>query len=69
MGAVAGVAVKAYALDGEALGDVHVPPPVWIGDVLALRAGPPLEVVSVLRADERPVAVIVRCVYLHESDA
>ena len=61
-----GVRVRAYSLDGVDLGDVHAPPPLLIGDVIALSAGPPLKVVAMLEADNRPVGVTVRPVYVED---
>jgi hypothetical protein len=59
-----GIRVEAYGLDGSDLGPVHVPPPVFVGDVLALVCGPPLKVVSVFHEDEQPVGVSVRPLYV-----
>ena len=46
--------VEVFSLDGTDLGPAHVPPPVSIGDVLALVCGPPLKIVSVFHEDEEP---------------
>ena len=59
-----GLRVEVYALDGTDLGPAHVPPPVSIGDVLALGCGPPLKIVSVFREDAEPVAISVRPLYV-----
>ncbi len=45
-------------------GRLHVPPPVSVGDVLALGFGPPLKIVSVFHEDEEPVAISVRPLYV-----
>jgi hypothetical protein len=41
-----------------------VPPPVCVGDVLALGFGPPLKIVSVFHEDDEPVAISVRPLYV-----
>jgi hypothetical protein len=59
-----GLRVEVFSLDGSDLGPAHVPPPVSIGDVLALVCGPPLKIVSVFHEDELPVAISVRPLYV-----
>ena len=59
-----GLRVEVYSLDGSDLGPVHVPPPVSVGDILALGFGPPLKIVSVFHEDEHPVAISVRPLYV-----
>jgi hypothetical protein len=56
--------VEVFSLDGTDLGPAHVPPPVGVGDVLALVCGPPLKIVSVFHEDEDPVAISVRPLYV-----
>lgn len=57
----AGIKVPAYDLEGGDLGEVHVPLPVFVGDVVAFDDGPPHEIVAVLHAEDgRPVGVKVR---------
>ena len=62
--AMPGLSVEVYSLDGSDLGPVHVPPPVSVGDVVALGFGPPLKVVSVFHEDDEPVAISVRPLYV-----
>ena len=65
MGEAAGIRVRACDLDGGDLGDVHLPLPVLVGDLVAFDEGPPHEIVAVLHAEEgRPVGVKVRPVRL-----
>jgi hypothetical protein len=64
MSITAGVKVRAYSLNGVDLGNVHAPPPIVVGDTLALSAGPPLKVVAVLGDHDQPCSVKVRPVYL-----
>ena len=59
-----GLRVEVDSLDGIDLGPVHVPPPVSVGDVLALGCGPPLKIVSVFHEDDEPVAISVRPLYV-----
>ncbi len=59
-----GVSVEVFSLEGTALGPAHVPPPVAVGDVLALVCGPPLKIVSVSVEDDHPVAISVRPLYV-----
>ena len=59
-----GVRVEVFSLEGSGLGPVHVPPPVSIGDVLALGCGPPLKIVSVFHDDDGPVGISVRPLYV-----
>ena len=61
---IPGLRVEVYSLDGSDLGPVHVPPPVFVGDVLALGFGPPLKIVSVFHEHEQPVAISVRPLYV-----
>ena len=61
---VPGHQVEVFSLDGTDLGPAHVPPPVSVGDVLALVCGPPLQIVSVFHEDEEPVAISVRPLYV-----
>jgi hypothetical protein len=61
MGEAAGTVVHVSDLEGGDLGDVHVPLPVLVGDIVAFDEGPPQEIVSVFRdLDGRPVGVTVR---------
>jgi hypothetical protein len=64
MSSMVGVKVRAYLLDGGDLGNVHAPPPVVAGDVIALSVGPPLKVVAVVGDHDQPSSVKVRPVYV-----
>jgi hypothetical protein len=56
-----GIKVRAYDLEGGGLGEVHVPLPVFVGDVVAWDDGLPHEIVAVRHAEDgRPVGVKVR---------
>lgn len=61
----AGIKVRAYDLEGGDLGEVHLPLPVLIGDLVAFGEGPAHAIVDVLHAqDGRAVGVKVRRVSL-----
>jgi len=64
-----GVRIRASLLDGGDLGDVHAPPPVVVGDVVALSVGPPLKVVAVTEGNRHPPTVTVRPLYLDARGA
>ena len=59
-----GLRVEVYLAGGQRSGPAHVPPPVSVGDVLALGFGPPLKIVSVFHEDDEPVAISVRPLYV-----
>lgn len=59
-----GIRLEVFTLDGTDLGPAHVPPPISVGDVLALVCGPPLKVVSVFHDENDPVGISVRPLYV-----
>jgi len=61
MGDQTGTKVRAYDVGGDDLGEVHLPLPILVGDVVAFDQGPAHEIIAVLYADDgRPVGVRVR---------
>ena len=50
--------MRTYDLDGEDLGELHLPTPVLVGDLVAPEDGPAYEIVSVLHDEAgQPIAM------------
>ena len=63
-----GISLRAYGLDGEELGELHLPDPVLVGDIAAFEQGPAHEIVSVLHDKHgQPIAAKLRLVRFHPA--